>query len=50
MTDSWPATTETSSETYESDYGNTCEVEQVTWPAAPIFIELEPPEPPGGYG
>jgi hypothetical protein len=47
---SWPAQTEQSEQTYESQYGNEATVTPTTWPAGIIHLATEEPEPPGGYG
>jgi hypothetical protein len=47
MPDSWPTTVETSTQTYESDYGNSAEITPTTWPAGVITIASQAPEPPG---
>lgn len=50
MSDSWPTKIEQSEATYESQYGNEATVTQTVWPAAVIHVDVEEPEPPGGYG
>jgi hypothetical protein len=43
----WPTEPKTSTETYESQYGNEATATTTVWPAAPIQIASEPPTPPG---
>jgi hypothetical protein len=45
----WPTQVEQSEQTYSSDYGNEVTFSQTTWPAAPIQLVTEEPEPPGGH-